>query len=59
MAGVVPPEDATGAVPVTLVIVPPGFDDAIEMLPAVLVMVMFDPAVKVALVKPVPLPISI
>ena len=58
MAGAVPPEDTTGEVPVTDVIVPPVPVAAIEMPPAELVMVTPEPAVKVVRVNPVPLPIS-
>ena len=50
---VVPPLTAT------LVTVPEPPDEAIVMLPAALVIVIPDPAVNVARVKPVPLPMSI
>ena len=60
MAGVVPPEDATGDVPVTEVTVPPPPLAAIVIEPEPLVMVMPEPAVRVdfASVLPVLLPIN-
>lgn len=45
-------------VKLTLVTVPPGLLDAMLMPPAEFVMVMLDPAVNVARVNPVPLPMS-
>jgi hypothetical protein len=45
-------------VKLTLVTVPPGLLDAMLMPPAEFVMVMLDPAVSVARVNPVPLPMS-
>ena len=54
----VPVATETGAVPETEVTVPPVFEDAIVMPPALLVMVTFEPAVNVVRVNPVPLPIS-
>jgi len=58
IAGVVPPLDTTGAVPVTDVTVPPEFVAAIVIPPAEFVMVTLLPAVKVVRVNPEPLPIS-
>jgi hypothetical protein len=58
IAGVVPPEETTGAVPVTLVTVPPLPVAAMVMLPAALVIVTPVPWVSVVRVNPVPLPIS-
>ena len=50
----------TEPVPPTEVTVPPGLDDAMVIEPLPLVMVMFEPAVKVALLSVLPdeLPIS-
>ena len=62
MAGVVPPDDTTGAVPVTEVTVPPldGLVLVMVIDPAALVTDIPVPAVTVVLTKPTPvLPISI
>lgn len=60
IAGVVPPLDTIGEVPVTLVTPAAPPEDAIVMAPAPLVMVMLAPAVSVAFAKvlPVVFPIS-
>ena len=58
IAGVVPPDETIGAVPETLVIVPPLPVAAMVMLPAELVIEIFEPAVSVVRVNPDPLPIS-
>ena len=59
IAGVVPPLEETGEVPVTDVTVPPLVEAAMVIEPAPLVIVTFDPAVRVVRVNPVPLPMSI
>ena len=57
MFGVAPPVDVIGAVPVTLVTVPPGFVELIEIPPDELVIVTLLPAVRVDSFSPDPLPI--
>jgi hypothetical protein len=61
MAGVVPPDDTTGAVPVTAVTVPPEPVALIVIDPAPLLIDTPEPAVNVVLVSvfPVVLPIKI
>ena len=54
MTGVVPPVDATGAVAVTLVTVPPGLDELIVWFGQVPVMVTLDPATRAGVAVPVP-----
>ena len=56
MLGVTPPEDDTGEVAVTEPT--PAFGALMLMPPGVFTIRIFAPAVKVARVKPVPLPIS-
>jgi hypothetical protein len=60
ITGVVPPVDATGAVPVTLVTVPPPAVAVMVIVPAPLAMLIPEPAVNVDLarVPPAVLPIS-
>ena len=58
IAGVVPPEETIGAVPVTEVTVPPEPVAAIVIPPELLVIVTPEPAVRVARVNPIPLPMS-
>ena len=54
IAGVVPPDDTTGAVPVTEVTVPPGLDELIVWLGQVPVIVTLDPATKAGVAVPEP-----
>jgi hypothetical protein len=58
MFGVAPPVDVMGAVPVTLVTVPPEFVELIEIPPEELVIVTLLPAVRVDNLRPDPLPIK-